>query len=70
MSEQWTELDDAVEEIRAVRRQLWAEFDNDPAKLGKYLSEYEQQFADRLILTPEQQALAARKAGEPGKSAA
>lgn len=70
MSDEWTECDDALEETRAARRQLWAEFDNDPAKLGEYLREYEQQFAHRLILTPEQQAVAAREAGEPGKSAA
>jgi hypothetical protein len=70
MSDEWTGFDDAIEEVRAIRRQLWAEFDNDPVKLGEYLSKYEKQFADRLIQTPEQQALAARQAGEAGKSAA
>lgn len=70
MSDEWMEFDDAIEEARAARRQLWAEFDNDPARLGEYLREYEKQFADRLILSPEQQALAARKAAESGKSAA
>jgi hypothetical protein len=70
MPDERTEFDDAVEEVRAIRRQLWAEFDNDPVKLGEYLSQYEKQSADRLILTPEQQALAAREAAETGKSAA
>jgi hypothetical protein len=70
MSDERREFDDELEEVRAIRRQLWAEFDNDPVKLGAYLSSYEEQFADRLILTPEQQALAAQKQGEPGKSAA
>ncbi|HZG41665.1 MAG TPA: hypothetical protein VEY93_01800 [Longimicrobium sp.] len=70
MSDERREFDDALEEVRAIRRQLWTEFDNDPVKLGAYLSGYEKQFADRLILTPEQQALAAQTPGEPGKSAA
>jgi hypothetical protein len=37
--EQWTAADDAVEEVREVRRQLWERFDNDPVKYGDYLRE-------------------------------
>jgi hypothetical protein len=69
MSDQGMDFDHAIEDVRAARRQLWAEFDNDPVKLGEYLSEYEKQFADRLILTPEQRELAARKQGEAGQAA-
>ena len=49
MSDEWTELDDAIEEVRAVRRRIWAEFDNDPHKYHEYLVEYQKQFADRLV---------------------
>jgi hypothetical protein len=37
--EEWTAADDAVEEVREVRRQLWERFDNDPVKYGDYLRE-------------------------------
>lgn len=37
--EQWTAADDAVEEVREVRRQLWECFDNDPVKYGDFLRE-------------------------------
>jgi hypothetical protein len=66
MSEEWTELDDAVEEVRAVRRAISARFDDDPYKYYEYLTEYQKQFAHRFP-QPEQQT------GEPeesGKSAA
>lgn len=35
--EEWTAADDAVEEVREVRRELWECFDNDPAKYGAFL---------------------------------
>lgn len=38
-NEEWTAADDAVEEVREVRRQLWERFDNDPVKYGDYLRE-------------------------------
>jgi hypothetical protein len=70
MSEEWTALDDAIEEVREVRRQIWAEFDNDPYKYYEHLLEYQKQFADRLITSPEQLAQTARGTEEPGKTAA
>lgn len=70
MSEEWTTLDDAIEEVRAVRRQIWAEFDNDPYKYYEHLLEYQKQFADRLITSPEPLGDAPRDSEETGKSAA
>lgn len=37
--DEWTAADDAVEEVREVRRQLWERFDNDPAKYSAWLRE-------------------------------
>lgn len=37
--EEWTAADDAVEEVREVRRRLWERFDNDPDKYIAYLRE-------------------------------
>lgn len=37
--EEWTAADEAVEEVREVRRRLWERFDNDPAKYSAYLCE-------------------------------
>jgi hypothetical protein len=37
--EEWTAADDAVEEVREVRRRLWERFDNDPEKYSAYLRE-------------------------------
>jgi len=70
MNEEWTALDDAIEEVREVRRQLWAEFDNDPVKFHEHLMEYQKQFGNRLITSPEQLAQTLRQTEEPGKSAA
>jgi signal transduction protein with GAF and PtsI domain len=69
MSDEWTEVDDAVEEVRAVRRAISKEFDHDHRKYLEHLLEYQKQFADRLV-TREQ--LDAMRAGETdaGKSAA
>lgn len=69
MGEEWTALDDAVEEVRQIR-QLWAEFDNDPFKLAEYLRESEKQFGDRVITSPEQPANLRRDPDETGKSKA
>ncbi len=43
MTDDWNAADDAVEEVREIRRQLWARFDNDSAKLIACLQEYHQQ---------------------------
>jgi hypothetical protein len=62
MSDEWTEADDAIEEVRAIRRQMWAEFDDDPKKLIAHLRELEKQYADRMIDAPNRD--------KKGKSAA
>jgi hypothetical protein len=62
MSEEWTEADDVVEEVRQIRRDIWAQFDNDPEKLIAYYTELDKQYADRMIDTPT--------ADKRGKSAA
>ena len=46
--EPWTAADDAVEEVREIRRKLWAQFDNDPVKMIEYLMEQEKQYPERL----------------------
>jgi hypothetical protein len=48
IDEEWTAADDAIEEVREIRRQLWARFDNDPVKLGEYLMELQKQHPERL----------------------
>ena len=53
MSDECTEADDAVEEVRRIRRAIWAEFDNDPEKLIAYCTELDKRSADRMINTPE-----------------
>jgi hypothetical protein len=48
MSEkEWS--DPVIEEIRAVRRQISAQFDHDPYKLVAYYMELQKRHADRLI---------------------
>jgi hypothetical protein len=61
MDEPWTEADDVIEEVREIRRQISARFNDDPVKLGEYLMESQKRHGDRLV-DPE----AMRK----GKSAA
>lgn len=46
--EPWTAADDAVEEVREIRRKLWAQFGNDPVKMIEYLMEQEKQYPERL----------------------
>lgn len=46
--EPWTAADDAVEEVREIRRKLWAQFDNDPVRMIEYLMEQEKQYRERL----------------------
>jgi hypothetical protein len=69
MSEEWTALDDAIEEVREVRRQIWAEFDNDPYKYYEHLLEYQKQFAHRFPKWAEQEQQTT-EADDPDKSAA
>jgi hypothetical protein len=62
MCDEWTEADDAVEEVREIRRRIWAQFDNDPRKLLAHHIE----LCKRL--PPERFAPPRRR--EDGKSAA
>jgi hypothetical protein len=47
--EPWTEADDIIEEVREIRRQISARFDDDPVKLGAYLMESQKRHGDRLV---------------------
>ena len=49
MTDEWTEADDAVEEVREIRRKLFAELDNDVQKIGAYYTELNEKYADRMI---------------------
>ena len=52
MDEPWTAADDAVEEVREIRRRLSAEFDDDPIKLGEYYMEIQKRHVDRVVYLP------------------
>ena len=52
MSSEWTEADDAVEEVREIRRRMWAEFDYDVEKMAAYFMELDKKYADRMIDAP------------------
>jgi transposase InsO family protein len=43
MSDEWTAADDAVEEVREIRRRIWERFDNDPEKYIAYLQQVHHQ---------------------------
>ena len=47
--EPWTAADDAIEEVREIRRQISARFDDDPVKLGEFLMESQKRHGDRLV---------------------
>jgi hypothetical protein len=52
MTDEWTQADDVIEEIRETRRQLFSQFDNDPKKIGAYYMELNKKYADRLVDVP------------------
>jgi hypothetical protein len=52
MSDEWTEADDVIEEIRETRRELFARLGNDPQKIGAYYPELNEKYADRMIDAP------------------
>lgn len=52
MAVERTEADDVIEEVRQIRRAIWAQFDNDPEKVIAYYTELDKQYADRMIDTP------------------
>ena len=43
--------DSVIEEVRAVRRQISARFDHDPARLVAFYQELQKRYQDRLIET-------------------
>ena len=53
MTDDWTEADDAIEEVRAIRRRIWEEFDYDPKKLIAHFRELENQYQGPVISLPE-----------------
>jgi hypothetical protein len=50
--EPWTAADDAIEEVREIRRRISARFDDDPAKLAQYYMELQTRHAVRLVYPP------------------
>jgi hypothetical protein len=53
MKEPWTAVDDAVEEVRKIRRQISARFDHDPVKLVEHYMERQRRHGNRLIDKPK-----------------
>jgi hypothetical protein len=49
INEEWTAVDDAIEEVREIRRQISARFDHDPVKLVEHYMERQKRHGDRLI---------------------
>ncbi|HEX2208706.1 MAG TPA: hypothetical protein VHG93_13550 [Longimicrobium sp.] len=63
----WTAADDAIEEVREIRRRISARFDNDPGKLADHYMELQKRHADRLVYPPVRgQSAAMRNAHPPG----
>ena len=56
--------DDGLEWLRAIRREIAAEANNDPAEMGRRLREREKQFAGRLFKT--RRTLVPSDTGKPG----
>jgi hypothetical protein len=48
MDEPWTAADDAIEEVREIRRKISEQFDHDPVRLVEYYMEVQKQYEDRL----------------------
>lgn len=55
MKEEEATADTVIEEVRERRRQLCAEFDNDPVRLVEYFMELQNkpEFRDRLLYRPD-----------------
>lgn len=53
MPDDWTEADDVIEEVREIRRQIWARFDYDIEKLiAHYIERDKQHTGPRIELSP------------------
>jgi hypothetical protein len=48
IDEEWSAADDAIEEVREIRRQISARFDDDLDKLFDHYTELQKRHADRL----------------------
>lgn len=44
--------DPVIDEIRAIRREISAQFDHDPKRLVEYFMEFQEQFRDRFVASP------------------
>jgi hypothetical protein len=53
MNEPWTAVDDAVEEVREVRGQISARFNDDPVKLVEHYIERQKRHGERLVDQPK-----------------
>ncbi|HEU4882406.1 MAG TPA: hypothetical protein VFT45_09185 [Longimicrobium sp.] len=53
IDDEWTAVDDAVEEVRKIRKQISARFDHDPVKLVEHYMERQKRYGDRLIDKPK-----------------
>jgi hypothetical protein len=53
-SDEWTEAHDVIEEIREIRRQICARFDNDHKKLIEHYIEHDKQLPPSRIAPPRQ----------------
>jgi hypothetical protein len=56
--------DDGLEWLRAIRREMAAEANNDPAEMGRQLREREQTMKDRLFKTQRMLVPSKGQAGE------
>ena len=48
--------DPVIDEIRAVRHRISAQFDHDPVQLVAYYMELQKKFADRFVKAPTAEA--------------
>ena len=53
MKEPSSAVDDAVEEVRAIRRQISARFNHDPVKLAEHYMERQKRHGELLVDTPK-----------------
>ncbi|HEX6039451.1 hypothetical protein [Longimicrobium sp.] len=52
MNDESTEVDDVIEEVWEIRRQIWQRFDNDPKKLMDHFRELEKHHTGPKIGPP------------------
>ena len=49
MQDEWTEADDAIEEVREIRRRISARFDHDPKKMIDHYVELDRHYTGPKI---------------------